>query len=225
MSNAVLHEEIHLRTDAAFTRQNRSEMNLNQKSVALLRTSHLDLHALPSGIPFPIRTIESWEDAKDFFCDDRTGCLLIDFDSNREQTISQLARLHDEWILLPIIACSISDRGCTAIEAARAGCVEFVPIPLDCETLMGAIRRACAFDTLGSEPPYLFRKRLTSLTSREQEVLRLFLDGMNTKTIAKQLDVSYQTIDKHRNRALKKMHCGSLVDLCRGLYQKQTRAV
>ncbi len=48
-------------------------------------------------------------------------------------------------------------------------------------------------------------------------MLKLFVEGQNTKVIAKQLGVSYQTIDKHRNRALKKMDVNSLIDLARVL--------
>lgn len=82
---------------------------------------------------------------------------------------------------------------------------------------MAACSYAYRIDSTGDHSPCHLRSRLGTLTERELEVLKLFVAGQNTKVIAKQLGVSYQTIDKHRNRGLKKMHVNSLIELARVL--------
>lgn len=61
----------------------------------------------------------------------------------------------------------------------------------------------------GARDPY------SSLTSREQEVLRLLAEGFNTRDVAKQLYISPKTVENHRANLMKKLKLGSPVDLIR----------
>jgi protein AroM len=53
------------------------------------------------------------------------------------------------------------------------------------------------------------------LTRREREVVMLVLDGLSNKLIAKQLGISYRTVEIHRSRALGKLGVASTADLIR----------
>ncbi|NNE01196.1 MAG: hypothetical protein HKN47_28105 [Pirellulaceae bacterium] len=191
-----------------------------QSRVVILTSPQLVLAEMPDLFPLRLQAAATWDEITDLFSDDRSGCVLVDFDHDRDQTVRELRRLDHEWMMLSVIACSVTDCAETALVAAKAGCVEFAKIPFESRTLLRSIERACKIDSSGEHSPRNIRASLASLTSREREVLRLFLDGINTKLIAKRLGVGYQTIDKHRNRALRKLHCGSLIELANMLHRK-----
>ena len=48
------------------------------------------------------------------------------------------------------------------------------------------------------------------LSDREQEVLRLLVDGLSKKEIASRLDLSVHTVDNYVRRLYKKLHVNTL---------------
>ena len=54
-----------------------------------------------------------------------------------------------------------------------------------------------------------------SLTSREQEILRLLAEGQSTKEIAKRLFVSPKTVENHRTNIMRKLELQRPMDLIR----------
>jgi FixJ family two-component response regulator len=101
----------------------------------------------------------------------------------------------------------------TIFQSAKSGADDFVCQPIDPEQLVASVRKACHRDATGVDSPISLRRRLASLTSREREVIEEFLQGRCTKRIATDLGISHQTVDKHRNRCLKKMLVGSVLEL------------
>lgn len=183
-------------------------------TMVLIEQGELHRSSLPIDLPLAVIPVANWSEAEriaqETFC-----CVLVDLDHEPEATAQQLSDFRNEWVRLSCIACSANTTIRNIVSAMRAGCVDFVAKPIQTSSLMAAVDFACRLDSLGEHSPGRFRARLATLTDREAEVLKLFVEGQNTKVIAKQLGVSYQTIDKHRNRALKKMHVGSLIDLTR----------
>jgi FixJ family two-component response regulator len=59
------------------------------------------------------------------------------------------------------------------------------------------------------------RARYALLTKREQEVLALILDGLNTKFIARQLAISVRTAEHHRAAIMQKMQARNISQLVR----------
>lgn len=54
-----------------------------------------------------------------------------------------------------------------------------------------------------------------NLTDREIEVLELFAQGLSSSRIAKQLEISFETVKVHRRNMLKKVELNSTFDLIR----------
>lgn len=52
-----------------------------------------------------------------------------------------------------------------------------------------------------------------SLTSREQEILRLLAEGKDIKDIAKDLCISVKTAINHRTNIMQKLNCNNMVEL------------
>ena len=55
--------------------------------------------------------------------------------------------------------------------------------------------------------------KLTDLTERERDVMRLVVEGLPNKLIADQLDISVRTVEVHRARVFDKMDVKSAVEL------------
>ena len=55
--------------------------------------------------------------------------------------------------------------------------------------------------------------KLNSLTGREQEILKLIVEGLNNHTIAERLNISVRTVETHKTRTMKKLDLHSNVEL------------
>jgi FixJ family two-component response regulator len=103
-----------------------------------------------------------------------------------------------------------------SVSAMKAGAVDFIPKPFNDEDLLKAVALAVnKSQTEQNEQTEIaeFRRRLSSLTSREREVLSHVIAGQLNKQAAADLGVAEKTIKVHRARVMKKMRAGSLAEL------------
>ena len=77
--------------------------------------------------------------------------------------------------------------------------------PQAAEILADQYRRPAAVN----EDPY------GSLTPREREVFHLIVEGLTTKEVARELDISVKTAENHRARILEKLELRNAVELVR----------
>ena len=117
---------------------------------------------------------------------------------------------------IPIVA---SSRTPEVRKWMRLGAFDAIRMPEDDKILQLCLANAIYQDSYGNSAPSKMRRKFASLTKREREVIKLFLNGGNAKTIAKLLDVTVQTVDKHRNRALRKFGEQSIVRLYRAVVE------
>jgi FixJ family two-component response regulator len=106
----------------------------------------------------------------------------------------------------------------TSVRAIKAGAVDYLTKPLKEEDLVQAIQVAIARDRIAmKERAELaeLRRRLSSLTPREAEVLPLVVSGLLNKQAAAELRISEITVQIHRGRIMRKMGAGSLAELVR----------
>ncbi len=64
-------------------------------------------------------------------------------------------------------------------------------------------------------------RRISGLTRREEDVVALIANGASNKEAANQLKASLRTIEKHRERIMKKLHIHHVVDLTRYAIEHQ----
>jgi len=188
-----------------------------------------DDHAVRDSLCWLIESVglraQPHESATDFlhdFCqlDDhnRGGCLVSDI---RMQGMSGLAlqlQLRERGIQLPMIFITGYGDVSMAVQAMKAGAVDFFTKPINDQALIESIQRTLSQEIeVAAQRGQLerIRARLATLTPREREVLVKVVDGKLNKVIAAELNVSNKTIESHRARVMEKMSAHTVAELVR----------
>lgn len=146
------------------------------------------------------------------------GCIVTDVRMPGLDGLALLRRLNEIGMKLPVIVMTGHADVPLAVEAMKAGAVDFIEKPFDDEVLLGAIRSALEhYDHQGRHAAEAgqVRAKLASLSARERQVLEGLVAGQPNKTIAYDLDISPRTVEIHRANVMTKMGAGSLSELVR----------
>jgi FixJ family two-component response regulator len=105
-----------------------------------------------------------------------------------------------------------------AVEAMKAGAMDFIEKPFRDQVLLDSIQKAVDMD-LRSRRQHKERQdvqsRMELLTQREREVMDRLVAGKSNKNIAFDLGISQKTVDFHRANILEKVGVSSVVELVR----------
>jgi two-component system, LuxR family, response regulator FixJ len=105
-----------------------------------------------------------------------------------------------------------------AVEAMRAGAVDFIEKPFDDTLIIEAIQRAAdglAASSNDKQDVEDVKARIDTLSDRERQVLSAVVAGLPNKAIAYDLDISPRTVEVHRANVMAKMAAKSLPELVR----------
>jgi len=164
---------------------------------------------------------ETFPDAREFLATvsvDRPGCLVLDVRMPEIDGLELQRQLAARGSRLPIIILTGHGDVPMAVQALRAGALDFIQKPFESRVLLQRIEEAIAIDSrLRSQNTDRteIESRLARLTPRENEVLSLIVDGLPTKAIAAALGSSFNTVQNQRASILKKMQAESVADLVR----------
>jgi FixJ family two-component response regulator len=95
-----------------------------------------------------------------------------------------------------------------AIEAMRAGALDFLQKPFSPHMLLDRVQEAVklAVDRRQAQSMHdQLKQRIAALSAREREVMHLLAAGDSTKVIASRLGISPKTVDNHRIKVFEKM--------------------
>jgi FixJ family two-component response regulator len=145
-----------------------------------------------------------------------SGCAVIDLGLKTTNGLELQDRLAQDGGVRPVIFLTGQGSVPTAVQAMRAGAVDFLTKPVEAERLLAAIRTALERDR--ARRSHLsavqdLRALLSSLTPREHEVLQEIVSGRMNKQIAHRLGASEKTIKVHRGRVMHKMGVRSVAEL------------
>jgi two-component system CheB/CheR fusion protein len=105
-----------------------------------------------------------------------------------------------------------------AVQAMKAGAVDFIEKPVGHEDLLASVRRALD-QRRDTAKLSAWREaaaiRVASLTGRQRQILDLVLAGHPSKNIATDLGISQRTVDNHRAAIMRKTGSKSLPALIR----------
>jgi two-component system response regulator FixJ len=146
------------------------------------------------------------------------GCVLADFRLNGMSGLQLLSALKSRnSALMTIIITGHADVA-AAVECMKEGAVDFLEKPLDHHLLLIKIEEAMARSEsvqLNRAKVALGQSRLTALTSREKDILRMLVSGKSSKQIAVETSLSLKTVSNHRAHLLAKTGAENTADLVR----------
>jgi FixJ family two-component response regulator len=183
------------------------DISVRESLVALIRSEGFAVEAFPS--------------AQSFLAQRRRhlpGCLVLDVNLPDLNGLELQRRLADDRAELPIIFVTGYGDVPMTVQAMKAGAIEFLTKPFSDDVLLVAIRSAIERSTaaLATEAALGdLRRRYTSLSPREGEVMALVVLGLMNKQVGGRLDISEITVKAHRGRVMAKMGARSLADLVR----------
>jgi FixJ family two-component response regulator len=144
------------------------------------------------------------------------GCLLLDVRMPGMSGLELQRELAERSINLPVIILTGHGDVPVAVQAMKAGAVDFIEKPFNNELLLDRIQMAVVqsvrAESVRAERNEML-KRLELLTLRERQVFDLVVAGEVNKVIAHRLTISEKTVEIHRANVMRKMDARSLAAL------------
>jgi two-component system response regulator FixJ len=148
----------------------------------------------------------------------RGGCIVTDVRMPEMNGVQLVRRLKDLGVGLPVVMITGHADVPIAVEAMKAGVTDFIEKPFADHTILAAVDAAFAWAASADKQAQHqadARKRLSSLTEREMQVMRGVVAGRSNKVIAQALSISPRTVDIYRANVMTKTRAGSLSELVR----------
>lgn len=166
-------------------------------------------------------TVKTYDSALTFLAAAPTmsrGCIVTDVRMPQMSGVELARRLKELGVPDPVIVITGHADVPLAVEAMKAGVLDFIEKPFDDQVILTAIRAALASSDRQAEQ-YAERarisERLAALSGREREVLDGLIAGHANKVIAYDLGISARTVEVYRANVMTKMGAASLSELVR----------
>jgi two-component system CheB/CheR fusion protein len=167
------------------------------------------------------RVVEEFDSCEGFleaYRPGRAGCLLLDAYLPGMSGLDLLKRLQKRGVHPPIIMLTGAADVTMAVDAMKAGALDFVEKPIGRDDLLACIRRALEH---GQDASKLLAWQKSAaahaggLTARQRQIMELVVAGHPSKNIAADLGISQRTVENHRASIMKKMGAKSIPELAR----------
>lgn len=148
----------------------------------------------------------------------RDGCVVTDIRMPGMDGLELQRQLRTLKVGLPVIVITGHGDIALAVQAMKAGAVDFIEKPFDDEVLLAAIRAALVSHVQDVERDARIaevHRRLESLSDRERDVLEGLVAGKPNKIIAHELGISARTVEVYRANVMTKMRADNLPELVR----------
>ena len=168
-------------------------------------------------------SVRDYGNCLDFLDDENArhcNCLVLDVRLPGISGLQLQERLLQRDEQPPIIFISGHADVPTAVNAMRAGAVDFLQKPFPEQILLDRIEHALDI-SLQQQRDRIKRStlnaRLAQLTDRERDVLGGMIAGRANKVIADDLSISVKTVEQHRAKVMEKMRAQSLAELVQSM--------
>ena len=165
----------------------------------------------------------SLADARPFLAQ-KPDVLVMDLNLPDQDGIEAMRRLREEGVQIPVVALTMSDAEDDMAAALRAGARGYLLKSMEPDEVIDAIARAARGEVvvapamtaklvrLLDAKPDAKGSLMGQLTPREREILDCLTRGKSNKAIAKELDISIDTVKLHVRNVLTKLNLSSRVE-------------
>ena len=159
--------------------------------------------------------------------------VLIDLNMKGMNGIQTLTQIKEEKLESKCIMLTVSDAEVDLLEALRAGADGYLLKDMEPEDLCSSLKKAMSGVTVLHEslteilknefihPNLNKSSEDVSLTEREREILECLANGLNNKTIARELGISDTTVKVHIKHLLSKLKLTSRLEAAVWAHRKK----
>lgn len=179
----------------------------------MLKTSGYEVKSYVSGV-------ELLEEASAL----EPGCILLDVRMPGMDGLEVQQKLRDNGVALPVVIMTGHGDVALAVQAMKAGAVDFIEKPFEKSALIEALGEGFERLKRGGARQDRARDaelRLQALTARERQVLDGLAQGLPNKSIAYDLGISPRTVEIHRANVMTKLGVRSLSEALRIAFAAQ----
>lgn len=166
-------------------------------------------------------TVRSYANGREFlagYARELPGCLLLDVRMPSMGGFEVQEAMRSRGIDLPTIFLTAHGDIPMTVRALKGGAFDFLEKPFNDQNLLDKVQAAIASGEQARQQQATTqhaRNRLDVLSPRERVVLEKLAEGKASKVIAKELDISYKTVEVHRAHIREKLGASSLAELVR----------
>lgn len=184
-----------------------------------------DDEGIRDGLSLLLETVgqshQLYESAFDFlenYNEEMSGCIVLDIRMPRMTGIDLQEKLNERNSSLPIIFITGHGDIPMAVEAMKAGALDFIRKPFREQDLLDRINEALEFESGNREKVQSHKdllEKVATLTDREREIFDCVANGEMNKVIAIDRGISERTVEVHRSQVMKKLNARTLAQLVR----------
>ena len=144
------------------------------------------------------------------------ACIILDVRMSGLSGPEVFGKLRDIGMDAPVIFLTGHADVPVAVQTLKAGAFDFVEKPFNDNQIVDLVLRAIASFEDSRHQAGLRQdtdRRLSALSARESEVMRLMLAGQLNKQISDKLGIAIRTVEAHRSRVLAKMGVRNIAEL------------
>jgi two-component system response regulator FixJ len=188
---------------------------LAERIVHIVDDSPAVLRALERLLNTANFAVKCYESPRDFLQQaghSSEGCVILDLRMPDLDGLQVQARLREMGSRLPVIFLTAYGNVKAAVQAMKAGAIDFVEKPIADKVLFAAIDKALEWGSQQAAELESRRaaRRIAALTPRERLVLNALLEGRQNDVVASDLGVSVRAVEAQRKMLLQHLGVAEL---------------
>jgi FixJ family two-component response regulator len=174
------------------------------------------LIALLESAGFQVRSFSNPSSFARFYRPQMPGCLVLETHLPGQNGLDLYEQLLREGKRLPVIFVAANADIQTAVAAMKSGAMEFLEKPFDGKVLIDLVHKAVSLDSQWRARDAKIagvENRVSRLSDREKETLRLIHAGNSNKSMAAKLLLSERAVEMRRSAIMRKLQVNSVAEL------------